>query len=158
MNNERFSGLSSPANSSLQQSLYIATLDRYLDIRGLISPVIDDSSGLDYDFFHAESGAVIKILKSLGHEITSRYEAGRHKNSIFIVDAVALEQDDCDDCGGTHPNLESEVLHTAATVLDAFLYLDDELYMFEPEGCEWDVVIPVERRRCFEALYNLEDE
>jgi hypothetical protein len=154
-NHDRAAGLSSPANNSLQQSLYIAALDRHLGIRGLISPVTDDTTGLDYDFFCPSTGAVIKIFRSIDQNTIAQYEVGRREKSIFIVDAVALEQDDCDD---TYPNLESGILHTAATVLDAFLYLDDELYIFEPEGCEWDVVIPMERSRCLKAIANIDYE
>lgn len=156
--NNRAAGLSSPANNSLQQSLYIAALDRYLGIRGLISPVTDEDTGLACDFFCPSTGTVIKIFKSLDEGTIFRYEQGRRERSIFIVDAHALETTECDECGDKHPNWESEVLRTAATILDAYLYLDDELFSFNPEECEWEPIIPVERRRCIEALYNMDEE
>lgn len=156
--NNRAAGLSSPANNSLQQSLYIAALDRHLGIRGLISPVTDEDTDLDYDFFCPDTGTVIKIFKTIDQDIISRHEQGRREKTIFIVDAVALETTECDECGDKHPNWESEVLHTAATILDAYLYLDDELFSFNPEECEWEPVMPVERSRCLEAIANMDEE
>lgn len=57
-----------------------------------------------------------------------------------------------------HPNWASKELHAKAMVLDAYLYPDDELFTFVPEEFDWGLAIPMERRKCIDALYNLEEE
>ena len=110
-------GLSSPANNFLRQSLYIAALDRHLGIRGLISPVTDDESGLNFDFFCPTTGTLIKVFKSLDQDAISRYQENHREKNIVIVDAVALEQVECDECGDMHPNWESKELYAVASAL-----------------------------------------
>jgi len=158
MINDKFSGLSSPANNSLQQSLYIAAIDRYLGIRGLISPITDEDAGLDYDFFHPDTGRVIKILQSIDQDTIMRYEKGRRENAIFIVDALALEHVECDECTRLHPDVESEELSALALALNAYLYVEDELFEFAALEREWDLVLPVERMKCIDILGGMEDE
>ncbi|HEY3899600.1 MAG TPA: hypothetical protein VGM54_13350 [Chthoniobacter sp.] len=154
----RTAGLSSPANNSLQTSLYIALLDRYLGIRGLVSPVVDEDAKLDYDFFHPKSGRVIKIFKSLQPEEIEKYAISGREENIFIVDAVALDSTTCEGCGEPQPDIDSEELIEAAVVLNAYLYFDDTLNRWDEEVGKWAIMMPYERERCMDAIFNLDDE
>ena len=151
-------GLSSPTNQSLQQSLYIAALDRHLGIRGLISPVTDTSTGLDYDFFDSEGEQLIKIFKSLAAEDLVKYEEGRPEiDPLYIIDGTGLTAGLCKDCGQMHPSLQSKGLTDAALVFDALLYADDQLWEFCEEDHSWVPITPIQRELCLQAIHNLAD-
>ena len=157
--NNTLNGISSPANASLQQSLYIAALDRYLGIRGLVSPVTDTNSGLSYDFYHPASGRLIKVFKALSSKHLAEYEQSRPTaDPLYIVDGIALEDSECPGCGEMHANFASEDLADALLVFDVLVYADDLLWQFDDEEEEWEPMIPVERSRCMGALLDLADE
>ena len=154
-------GLSSPANDSLQQSYYIAALDRYLEMRGLVSPVIDKQSDYvyTYDFLHVESGTVVKIFKQLDDREMSRYSnRADDRVTCFILDATYFCGDLSDYVvGAAINNVVPEALEAAAN-LRAYIFFEGVLWELseQPEGeWEWKQVIPVERNLCMRTLLEL---
>lgn len=150
------SGLSSPANQSLMHSLYVAALDRHLGIRGLISPVTDNVSGFEYDFFHPASGRLIKIFNSLDDHIIEKYcGAIPEPHPIFIVDNDTILGDD------KWNSAIDKFLGDAVIRLHALQYLNDMLlehFVDEDEEDDWEIITPIERARCIDAINDLSDE
>ena len=151
IHDESHPGISSPANQSLRQSLYIAALDRYLGIRGLISPVYDEKYDLHYDFLIEHSQRLIKVFKSLDAEEMSKYEeANAHYDPIFILDSELLEKTECPGCGDLHVNIESDEIVEAAINTGALLYHQERLWRLSPdEDSEnvWERLEPIDSCR-----------
>ena len=153
-------GISSPANQSLRQSLYIAALDRYLGIRGLISPVYDEKYDLHYDFLIEHSQRLIKVFKSVEAEEIAKYaEANADSDPIFILDTEYLGETWRAVCEKLPMDIESEEIVEAAINAGALLYYQDRLWQPTPDedtDKSWDPLEPFERSRCINALLGLE--
>lgn len=121
-----------PANNSYGQSLYIAALDRYLGIRGLISPVEDQDEGvtLAFDFFQPSGGKLVKIFRSHDiDEIKTYMPYSNTRRAIFIYDAAAGHSmiSQCDDCDGPHLYL-SLTAQSIAIAFGARVYHENVLW------------------------------
>jgi hypothetical protein len=160
-NDQSHLGISSPANQSLRQSLYIAALDRYLGIRGLISPVHDKKNDLHYDFLIEHSQRLIKVFKSVEAEEIAKYaEANADTDPIFIIDTELLGETWRAGCEKLPMDIESEEIVEAAINAGALLYHQERLWQPSPdEDTEnsWEPLEPFERSRCINALLSLKE-
>lgn len=151
--NEIQSNLSSPANQSLKQSLYIAALDRFLDLRGFVWPVTDRirDTTFTFDFYHPEDRKLVKVFRELGSTEVVRYKSYlQHRDVVFVFDSDDEDPDlwECEDCGGPHLSLPA-TLEPGATALGAYVYHHDRLW--EPgepadphKPTTWIPIVPVE--------------
>src|SRR4051812_43732637 len=85
--NETQSSISSPPNQSYRLSLYIAALDRFLGLRGLVWPVTDDVNGttLTFDFYHPEDRSLVKIFQTLAPEEVARYKGYYQDHDVIFL-------------------------------------------------------------------------
>ncbi len=155
---ECHAGDSTLAKQTLRQSLYIAALDRYLGIRGLISPFHDAKSGLSYDFFHPESKQLVKIFTTLEPAELLRYpEAHCRDNTLYIIDAENFASRMR---RGSRVIMNDESLVKAAKRANALIYHKD-CFWREYDGGDaavhWDPLWTDERQRCVDAIYRMND-
>ena len=149
VNDESHPGISSPANQSLRQSLYIAALVRYLGIRGLISPIYDEKNDLHYDFLIEHSQRLIRVFKSLDVEEMSKYaEANGDYVPILIIDTEHLKKTECS--GKLRVDIESDEIVEAAINTGALLYHQERLWRLSPDEDAdnvWERLEPIDSCR-----------
>lgn len=146
-------GLSCPKNDSLLKSCYTVALDKYLGMRGLVSPVKDTRCKrvYHYDFLHVESETAIKIFTTLDELEMARYHNRTEDvKTCFIIDASHL----CDDLRGGYE--EEDIEHVAppevieaAQELNAYIYINGFMWQWsespEPDIMLWWTMTPLER-------------
>ena len=157
------SNLNSPLTKSLQQSLYIAALDRYFGIRGLISPVTDHRHGVDYtfDFYHPQSGTLIKfITEPTAEQIDRDAEILTDDDVMVIIDASHQAVGICFNCDEPCLNTVPAEIPELAETIGAYVYFDDCLWqMDDPDDHQsWERMIPWERERCMRAIWHLDSQ
>ena len=151
--------LSLPTNTSLKQSLYIAALDRFYGIRGLLSPASDTFDGVryDFDFYHPSSGTLIKFFPKFDEDEFRKYSAYAEKHDLIsIIDAENIDIEPCEECGHKCIDALPEELTVEAMLSDASLYFNDNMWELvddeDDDGLsKWVPLMPFE-------LERLEDE
>jgi hypothetical protein len=158
--NRNANNTSSRTNQSLQQSLYIAALDRQIGMRGFIPAVTDAVGNLDYDFLHMQSGRFVKLFKELHAEEMARYEQFRPDLApIYIVEASGLSEQErkgIKRLGRMQFCTHSKELSDAIMLFRVLLFKDECLW--EWDGGIWVKIATVEMQRCLCALYKGDDE
>ena len=108
-----------------QQSLYIAALDRYRNIRGLIYPY-QDSEGYQFDFHAPGARRLIKVFTEINEAEIERYSNySKQKNIIFIIDLTGLVKRPV--VAMLNRTIPQRVLESASK-LGALLFAEEELY------------------------------
>jgi hypothetical protein len=146
------STLSLPNNASFKQSLYIAALDRFYGIRGLLSPVSETIDGVhyDFDFYHPESEMLIKFFSKFDEEAFRKYSAYAETHEVrIIIDAEEVEIATHPGCGHKCIHALPEELTVEAMLSDASLYFNDHIWeLFDHEDNDglsiWVPLLPIE--------------
>ena len=128
------SGISSPANRSLQQSYYIAAIVKFTGHEGLQSPVTNIHEGelYTFDFFCPESEYLFKVLSLDQLDEYDKYL--RHPGDITIIIDLELNGDPV----FTAQVNEREVIIVSREVTaqlhateSTVLYFDRQLWQFD---------------------------
>ena len=128
------SGISSPANRSLQQSYYIAAIAKFTGHEGLQSPVANIHEGelYTFDFFCPESEYLFKILP-LG-ELDEYDKYLQHPGNVTIIIDLELNDDPvytAHVCGREVIIVSREVTARLHTLDYTVLYFDRQLWQFD---------------------------
>ena len=132
-----------------RQSVYIAALDRYLDIQGLIYPY-QDRLGYNFDFYAPTHRRLIKIFTHIDDAEIARYlDHPRRKNTIFIIDITPLMKNPLAALLG---HKLPKPIEDAAIKLDATLFITNRLYRLckAPDGSAWWQPYPEPYNKGFE--------
>lgn len=109
----------------LRQSLYIAALDRYWNIQGLIYPY-QDQLGYTFDFYAPTHRRLIKVFNEIDDTEIARYlDHPRRKQIKFIIDITHLL---IDPLGALFVNKLPKTIKDAAIKLDAAFFIHTRLY------------------------------
>jgi len=143
-----------PVGESFQQSVYIAALDRYFGINGVMSSVVDIQGGKSYtfDFYAPQRSHFIKIFKDLDHEEIERY--GNHPNVdgiLFVLDVSGVVEMENPHRGILHDSLP-EIVISAVAKLGACLFVQNrmwDLVMYPGDVAIWEPIMAIEYQKGF---------
>lgn len=155
--------INTPLNDSFEKSLYIAMLECYFELRGLMSPVTVEHEGekYDFDFYQPGKKVLIKVFGALDENEVKRYaKLADENNVIYILDArdhVRRGQDGSMNIN----NLTREAL-IAARVLTPCIYLDNSIWVPNEDATDgdmWMQIIPPLWNNGFDAaMENMDEE
>lgn len=157
-------GIQSPSNDSFQQSLYIAALGLSLGLTGLVSPVIDmlDDVRYDFDFYHSESGTLIKVLQTLDGGDWGKY-SGHPSEPIIIIDghSAGFELKECPCCEHELLDADHELANAIEEYEECFVFYEGHLWLpveHQLFGDVWEIIRPYVLRRILSEREDQEEE
>lgn len=163
----QITGLSAGVDDIRRESIYIAMLDRYFGISGLVYPLVNEKNGQKYtfDFYQPASGALIKVFTSLEQQQIERYSEYAEScdlDLIFVVDTLTLglANAKCGGCGGELPP-NDKILLDAVEEAGAFLFHEGRLWELDPfddmgsDHHVWAPVIPIQHQAVVHLLSHI---
>jgi len=151
-------------NPDYRQSRYIAALDRYLGMRGLIYSVMAISPGgpFEFDFLDCNDGTYVKFLNEIDPKEVAKYAQYQEDNDnvIFILNAES-HVSPCKCCGKHRLELLTPEAYGATLSLNAIIYFNDRFWWpaENPTNLSdlWEPMVPVEVEKYWEWEAEQED-